>query len=467
MTLSIADLNENILAAQYAVRGPIVARAVQLEKNGRDIIFCNIGNPQALGQKPFTYLGQFLTLLRCPSLLDNPKIIDAYPRDLVERAREIIKNNPNLVGKYSASPGVQFIREAVSEFITRRDGIPSDPESIFMIDGASKGVDLVLKSLLKSKNIGIMIPIPQYPLYSADITLFGGTQIPYYLNEENGWQLDQANLEEAISKAEKENVNVKAIAVINPNNPTGAVLNHDNIKMVVEFAKDHELVIMADEVYQENIYNEEDRFYSFAKVMNELQVDDVSLFSFHSASKGLHGECGARGGYVEMRNIPPEVKQQLLKAQSIALCSNLMGQVAMYAIIAPPGEGDESYALYIEERTEIFNSLAKRARMMGGGLDSIDGMSCVIPRGAMYVFPKLDLPRGSYQIDGKTTAPDFHFCYRLLEETGVCVVPGSGFGQVPGTHHFRGTILPPEEKIEHVIRSIENFYPKYIKSDKS
>ena len=116
MSIIIDDLNEQVLAAQYAVRGPIVARAVELEKKGREIIFCNIGNPQALGQKPFTYLGQFLTLLRWPSILTNARITGAYPKDLLKRAIEIIKNNPNLVGRYSASPGVQFIREAVSKF---------------------------------------------------------------------------------------------------------------------------------------------------------------------------------------------------------------------------------------------------------------------------------------------------------------------------------------------------------------
>ncbi|MHA2296028.1 MAG: aminotransferase class I/II-fold pyridoxal phosphate-dependent enzyme [Candidatus Hodarchaeales archaeon] len=467
MPISIDDLNENVITAQYAVRGPIVARAMEMQKKGKEIIFCNIGNPQALGQKPFTYLGQFLTLLRYPAILDSVRIIDMYPKDLVERASGITRNNPNLAGKYSASPGVQFIRETVSEFIVKRDNIPSDPTSIFMTDGASKGVDLILKSIIKNKNTGIMIPIPQYPLYSADITLFGGTQVPYYLNEENGWQLDLSNLEESITKAKKEDVQVKAIVVINPNNPTGAVLSYNSIRMIVEFAKEHDLAIMADEVYQENIYNKEDKFYSLAKVIYDLQVDDVSLFSFHSASKGIHGECGARGGYVEMRNIQPEVKYQLHKAQSISLCSNLMGQLTMYAVIAPPEKGDESYDLYIDERDTIFNSLVKRSKIMGSGLDSIDGISCVIPQGAMYVFPKLDLPKADYQINGKEVAPDFHFCHNLLEEKGVCVVPGSGFGQVPGTHHFRGTILPPEEKIEYIVNSMKEFFPEYVKSNRT
>ncbi|MHA1168892.1 MAG: aminotransferase class I/II-fold pyridoxal phosphate-dependent enzyme, partial [Candidatus Hodarchaeales archaeon] len=429
MVLGIEDMNDRVIKAQYAVRGLIVTRAYELRDKGKKIVFCNIGNPQALGQKPFTYMGQLLALLRYPMIIEDEKVAGFFPADLIHRAKEIIGNNPNLVGKYSASPGVKFVRNAVSNFIEKRDGIPSNPDDIFMTDGASKGVDLILKSIIKKKNTGIMTPIPQYPLYSADITLFGGTQVPYYLNEDDNWQLDREDLDHSMETARRKEIDVKAIVVINPNNPTGSVLTYDNIKMIIEFAQENNLVIMADEVYQENIYSKEDSFYSFAKVMTDMNVDDITLFSFHSASKGLHGECGARGGYVEMRNVPPEVKFHLLKAQSISLCANLMGQLVMYAIVSPPEKGEESFNMYIEERHKILSSLSKRSKMMGEGLNSIDGISCVIPRGAMYVFPRIELPEAEYTVNGRNVAPDFHFCFSLLEETGICVVPGSGFGQ--------------------------------------
>ena len=121
---------------------------------------------------------------------------------------------------------------------------------------------------------------------------------------------------------------------------------------------------MADEVYQENIYNKEDKFYSFAKIMSDMNVDDVTLFSFHSASKGIHGECGARGGYVEMRSISSEAKFHLLKAQSISLCANLMGQLAMYAIVAPPEKGEDSFDLcfHLFRRVQLRLSFGRDGR---------------------------------------------------------------------------------------------------------
>ncbi len=134
------------------------------------------------------------------------------------------------------------------------------------------------------------------------------------------------------------------IVVINPGNPTGAVLTADNIRMVIGFARKHNLSIIADEVYQENVYDPALRFHSFAGVMSEMKERAVSLFSLHSVSKGFLGECGHRGGYLELRNIPDDVLAEFVKLQSISLCANIVGQIATYMMVAPPGPGDESYA---------------------------------------------------------------------------------------------------------------------------
>src|SRR3990172_12141921 len=160
------DLNPHLLIAEYAVRGPIVSRAQQLEEQGKKIIYCNIGNPQALKQKPVTYLRQILSLLEYPELLKNPDALKLFPKDVVEKAQSILTRHPHGTGAYSQSAGIPFIREAVAEFIRKRDGIPADKEHVILTDGASKGVQSAQLALLKNPNDGVMIPIPQYPLYS-------------------------------------------------------------------------------------------------------------------------------------------------------------------------------------------------------------------------------------------------------------------------------------------------------------
>ena len=240
------------------------------------------------------------------------------------------------LGAYTESKGVRFIREAVADFIQERDGIAADPESIYLTDGASKGVQTALRILISGPNDGIMIPIPQYPLYSATITLYEGKQVGYYLDEAHDWKLCRRCWRRACRRPRRYGVRVKAICVINPGNPTGAVLDRDNIAMVIDFAKEHGLAILADEVYQENVYLPGRPLHLFAKVMAEKGETDVSLFSFHSCSKGFLGECGHRGGYMEIRNLPEEVVAQITKLQSVSLCANLTGQVATYCMVRPP-----------------------------------------------------------------------------------------------------------------------------------
>ena len=144
-----------------------------------------------------------------------------------------MEKNPSGTGAYTQSAGVTFFREAIAEFIRKRDGIPADKDKIILTDGASKGVHAALTLLLKNPNDGIMIPIPQYPLYSATITLLGGNQIGYFLDESNTWQLNEKILIESIEQAIAKGLNPRAIAVINPGNPTSAILSHDNIKMII------------------------------------------------------------------------------------------------------------------------------------------------------------------------------------------------------------------------------------------
>jgi aspartate/methionine/tyrosine aminotransferase len=275
----------------------------------------------------------------------------------------------------------------------RRDGIPAMKEHIILTDGASKGVQAVILALLKQSHDGFMIPIPQYPLYSATLTLFGGRQVGYYLDEENKWQLREDLLAEAFASSQRNGVHPVCIVVINPGNPTGGVLDAENIRMIIRFAKRHGLSILADEVYQENIYDPSAKFFSFARVMHEMGEKEISLFSVHSVSKGFLGECGHRGGYLECRNLPEDVMAQFVKLQSISLCSNLPGQFSTYAMVAPPVPGDESYPQYQLEKEDILGSLRRKAGLLGNGLNGIEGLSVDIPQGAMYAFVRLELPR--------------------------------------------------------------------------
>ena len=197
---------------------------------------------------------------------------------------------------------------------------------------------------------------------------------------------------------------------------------------------------------------------------------DVSLFSFHSVSKGLLGECGHRGGYAEFRNIPDDVLSELVKLQSISLCSNVPGQIATYVMVSPPQPGEESYDLYFRELNDVYTELKSKAELLGSRINRIKGMSVTIPDGAMYAFVKFELPPDPHiDLRALTTGEkrdyeakqDTDYCLALLEETGICVVPGSGFGQVAGTLHFRTTFLPPKDEIEEVVVKLKQFHEMY------
>ncbi len=451
MVVRIKDLGRCVRETQYAVRGPIVARAAELEREGREIIYCNIGNPQSFDQKPLTWVRQILALAEYPELLNSAKHL--FPSDALETAQMILQNTQHGLGAYTESKGLRFIREAVAAFIKKRDGIEANPETIYLTDGASKGVQAILEILISSDRDGIMVPIPQYPLYSATITLYGGQRVSYYLEESTGWKLTLPQLEQAYQKARAEGINVRAICVINPGNPTGALLDEQNIEMVINFARKHQISILADEVYQDNVYRPAESFISFAKVLSKNNIQDVSLFSFYSCSKGLLGECGHRGGYFECRNIPDDVLAEITKMQSVSLCANTVGQLVIFLMCTPPRPGQPSFKNYVKERSVILEALRTRAKIMADGLNQVQGVSCQPVAGAMYAFPKITLPAGM---------TDDQYCMRLLEQTGICVVPGSGFGQVAGTLHFRTTILPPTHKIEAVVKTLAQFQLKLM-----
>lgn len=179
-----------------------------------------------------------------------------------------------------------------------------------------------------------MVSIPQYPLYSATLAEYGMVKIDYYLDEENCWSLSTKELERAYNSA-KEKCNPKAIVIINPGNPTGQVLKRENIEEIIKFAYKYKLVLLADEVYQANVYDKDSKFHSFKKVLIEMgpPYSEMELASFMSASKGFLGECGIRGGYMEIINMCPKVQAMLTKSITASLCSTTAGQVAISALV--------------------------------------------------------------------------------------------------------------------------------------
>ena len=185
-----------------------------------------------------------------PFLLDHPQVHTMFPPDAIERAKIYLANIKGGLGAYSDSRGNPFIRREVADFIERQHGVVSDPDTIFIANGASECVRNVLKTLIRGPSDGIMVPIPQYPLYSAAIALFNGELVPYYLDEDSTWALDVEEMQRSLQEARSKGICVRALVFINPGNPTGQCLSEENLRDLIHFCYNNRLVLMADEVYQ-------------------------------------------------------------------------------------------------------------------------------------------------------------------------------------------------------------------------
>jgi alanine transaminase len=409
-----------------------------------------------------SYLRQTLSLVTNPTLLSNDEIARTFPTDILEQAKFILHKIKG-VGAYTDSQGSAFSRQSIAKFIERRDKIGQvDFKNVFLSNGASGSISMVLDALLFSEKDTVMIPIPQYPLYSALLTLKGATAVGYFFeSKDDRWHLDSQILETAILDSLKVGKKPKAIVVINPGNPIGQLLSYEQMVDIVHFCEKYGLAILADEVYQENVYDPASEFHSFRKVVLQLQ-SSVPVASLNSLSKGFVGECGLRGGYAEFLNWDPEVMTVINKLASIFLCSNTVAQVALHLMVSPPLPGSPSFQLYDSEKQQILGALSRKAKLLYLSLNKMSNIQCNRIEGAMYAFPEVFLsPSACQAASALGIPPDQLYCLEALERTGIVLVPGSGFGQKAGTHHFRITNLLSEEAMQEVMGEFAGFNEEF------
>ncbi|XP_075978821.1 alanine aminotransferase 1-like [Anticarsia gemmatalis] len=470
--LTSDSINQNLLNIQYAVRGPIVQRALQIERELEKgvkkpfdrVIRANIGDSHALGIKPITFIRQVLALAACPQLA---KTTD-FPEDVRQRVREILEDCPlGSVGAYSPPAGLRVIRSRIAQYLQKRDGVPASPDDIYLGSGASDVIKAVLNMFVKEvdgKPPAVMLPIPQYPMFSSMLTELGMRRTDYYLDEEHDWALSVEELERCWREASVD-THVRVLVVINPGNPTGQVLTRRNIEQIIKFAYDHNIFLMPDEVYQENVVCKP--FLSFKKVMHEMGApySSMELASFMSCSKGWAAESGLRSGFVELVRLEPKVAAAFSTARGVMQCPSVLGQCIMDCVVKPPSPGEPSYEQFAKELRDIHQVLAEGTELAYNTFNSIPGYSCNPIDGSMYAYPRIEIPvRAQAAAAELGMAPDEFYCLRLLEETGVCVVAGTGFDQLPGTFHFRTTIVHPREELQHMMDSIRRFHMDFLKT---
>ncbi|ONM55173.1 Alanine aminotransferase 2 mitochondrial [Zea mays] len=448
-SITAETINPRVKIIRYAPCGEIVKHAARLEQEieenpasipFQEIIYCNLGNPQVLGQPPLTFFREVLSLCDNPALMDRDEARALFSPCSIRRARRILNSIPSKdTGGYTDCRGIKCLRQVVADGITARDGFPSTADDIFLTDGATSAINLMMQILIRSHEDGILSPLPEYPLYSASIILHGGTMVPYNLTEDNGWGLEIFEVKRCLEEARSAGLTVRAMVVINPGNPTG-------------------------QVYQENIYAENKKFHSFKKVARSLAYDenDLTLVSLHSVSMS-YGESGRRGGYMEVSGVAANVKDQIYKVASLTLCPNIAGQILVSLAMDPPKLGDESFESFDKEKEQIRSSFCKRAKTLEKAFSGLEGVTCNKLEGALYLFPRLHLPSAAIRAaDFEGVSPDIFYAHRLLDATGIAVVPGSGFHQASGTIHIRCTILPDERKIEAMVARLRAFHKAFM-----
>ena len=392
----------------YDIRGPVLEKARQMEEEGYKIIKLNIGNVAAFGLLP--------------------------PDEIVH---DMILNLPSSeAAGYTDSKGLFAARKAVVHY-TQQQGVAGvTVDDVYLGNGVSELIQLAVNVLLNEGD-ELLVPSPDYPLYTAVTGLAGGKPVHYRCVEADGWLPDLADMRAKITPR------TKGIAVINPNNPTGALYPRETLLGIIEIAREHDLVILADEIYDKTLYDGA-RHVSMASL-----ADDVLFLTFNGLSKNYRS-CGFRSGWMVVSGAKKDAKdfiEGLNMLASLRLCANTPGQLAIQTALG----GYQS----IKDLVAPGGRLARQRDCAYELLTQIPGVSVVKPQGALYMFPRLD-PK-LYPIKD-----DQQFAYELLAEEKVLIVQGTGFNH-GDTQHFRLVFLPHVDDLEEAIGRIAHFLSSYRK----
>ena len=388
----------------YDIRGPIMDAAKKMEDDGQKIIKLNIGNLAVFG-------------------FDAPE----------EVQQDMIRNLPNSAG-YSDSKGIFAARKAVMHE-TQKQGIRGVTlDDIYLGNGASELISMATNALLDNGD-ELLLPAPDYPLWTAATSLSGGTPVHYVCDEANGWMPNLADIRSKVTPR------TKGIVVINPNNPTGALYSRELLQGIVEIAREHGLVIFADEVYDKVLYDG-----AVHTPLASLSADVLTL-TFNSLSKAYRS-CGYRAGWMVVsgdKKLAKDYIEGLNMLSNMRLCANVPGQWAVQTALG----GYQSINDLICEG----GRLRQQRDLAYELINAIPGVSCVKPQGALYMFPRLD-PE-IYPIKD-----DQEFFLEVLQETKVMLVQGTGFNW-PHPDHFRIVFLPHEADLREAINRLADFLARY------
>ncbi|MDR7330416.1 pyridoxal phosphate-dependent aminotransferase [Corynebacterium guangdongense] len=401
-TFDQADKLKNVF---YDIRGPLAQEAEKMEADGHTILKLNTGNPAVFG-------------------FDAPDVI----------MRDMIANLPTSQG-YSTSKGILPARRAVVTRYELIDGFPEfDVEDVYLGNGVSELISMATQALLNDGD-EVLVPAPDYPLWTASVTLAGGHPVHYLCDEEDDWN---PSIEDIRSKITEK---TKAIVVINPNNPTGAVYPKKVLEEIAQIAREHELLVFADEIYDRILYDDAVH-WSMAQI-----APDLLTLTFNGLSKAYR-VAGYRAGWVVITG-PKEQARGFIEGLDLLagtrLCANVPGQ---HAIQVALGGKQSIYALTGED-----GRLLNQRNIAFEGLNSIPGVSVVKPMGALYAFPRLD--PDVYEIHDDT-----QLMLDLLRAEKILMVQGSGFN-LGDNQHFRVVTLPWASQLENAIERLGNFLASY------
>ena len=393
--------SKKLLDVRYDVRGPILAEAQRLEAEGHRILKLNIGNPAPFG-------------------FEAP---DAILTDMTHHLAES--------QGYSDSRGIYSARTAVAQYYQGRGLRDVNVEDVFIGNGVSELISMVLQAFLDDGN-EILVPAPDYPLWTGAVTLSGGTPVHYLCDESNDWNPDLADIEAKITE------HTQGLVIINPNNPTGAVYSKEIVAGMVDIARRHELVVFADEIYEKIIFDDAVHHHAAAAAGS-----DVLCLTFSGLSKAYR-VCGYRSGWL-MISGPKEIAEDFLEGLTLVanmrMCANVPAQHAIQTALG----GYQSIEELIRPGGRFYDQSMLAHRL----LNEIPGVSSVKPRGALYCFPRLD-PE-VYPIED-----DEAFVIDLLRAKKLLVTHGTGFNW-PDPDHFRLVTLPDVVMLEEAIGRIADF----------